>query len=120
MLRPCTSKRFAFVARATLLACATAAGAPAVTVRAQPPSRIATTPDAPPIAGQVVIGTQSRIVIEPGDENVNIFYLLEIQNTARAPVNPPAPFVIDVPTSLSTSFRDVTQDIARQRRETGY
>ena len=30
------------------------------------------------------------------------------------------PFVIDVPTSLATSFRDVTQDIARQRRETGY
>jgi acetolactate synthase-1/2/3 large subunit len=30
------------------------------------------------------------------------------------------PLVIDVPTSLATSFRDVTQDIARQRRETGY
>ncbi|MCU1502478.1 MAG: hypothetical protein JWM12_1832 [Ilumatobacteraceae bacterium] len=30
------------------------------------------------------------------------------------------PFVIDVPTSLATSFREVTQDIARQRRQTGY
>jgi acetolactate synthase-1/2/3 large subunit len=30
------------------------------------------------------------------------------------------PFVIDVPTSLATSFREVTQDIAKQRRETGY
>jgi hypothetical protein len=39
----------------------------------------ATTPDAPPISGQVVIGTQSRIVIEPGDETINIFYLLDIR-----------------------------------------
>jgi len=46
----------------------------------------ATTPDAPAISGQVVIGTQSRIVIEPGDETINIFYLLDVQNTARAPV----------------------------------
>jgi acetolactate synthase I/II/III large subunit len=30
------------------------------------------------------------------------------------------PLVIDVPTSLATSFRDVTQDIARQRRGSGY
>ena len=30
------------------------------------------------------------------------------------------PFVIDVPTSLATSFRDVTQDIRPQRLETGY
>ncbi|MET0458916.1 MAG: hypothetical protein ABW195_06695 [Ilumatobacteraceae bacterium] len=29
-------------------------------------------------------------------------------------------FVIDVPTSLATSFRDVTQDIAHQRLDTGY
>lgn len=30
------------------------------------------------------------------------------------------PLVIDVPTSLATSFRDVTQDIAKQRLESGY
>jgi len=63
----------------------------------------ATTPDAPPIAGQVAIGSQSRIVIEPGDETVNVFYLLEIQNTARAPVNPPTPFVLEVPSGASTA-----------------
>jgi hypothetical protein len=63
----------------------------------------ATTPEAPPITGQVVIGTQSRIVIEPGDETINIFYLLDVQNTARAPVNPPAPFVIDLPTGAGNA-----------------
>ena len=71
MLRPCTSKRFAFVARATLLACATAAGAPAVTVRAQPPSRIATTPDA--LVASAVFFHGKRVAIrakvtEAGDQ----------------------------------------------------
>ena len=41
--------------------------------------------------------TQSRIVIEPGEEAVDVFYLLDIANNARAPVNPPAPFVFDMP-----------------------
>jgi hypothetical protein len=61
----------------------------------------ATTPDAPPVSGQVVIGSQSRVVIEPSDETVSVFYLLDIENTARAPVNPPAPFVIDLPSGAS-------------------
>ncbi len=57
----------------------------------------ATEPDAPPVTGQVVISNQSRIVMEPGDESVNVFYLLDIENTARVPVNPPAPFAFDLP-----------------------
>jgi hypothetical protein len=61
----------------------------------------ATTPDAPATSGVVVIGNQSRIVIEPGDETVEVFYLLDIENTARAPVNPPTPFVFDMPKGAS-------------------
>jgi len=57
----------------------------------------ATSPAAPAISGQVVITDQSRIVMEPRDEVVNIFYLLDINNTARVPVNPPAPFAFDLP-----------------------
>jgi hypothetical protein len=57
----------------------------------------ATTPNVPPITGQVVIGNQSRIVVEPGDEAVRVFYLLDIDNTARAPVNPTTPFAFDMP-----------------------
>jgi hypothetical protein len=56
-----------------------------------------TEPNATPIAGQVVISNQSRIVMEPGDEAVNVFYLLDIENTARVPVDPPAPFAFDLP-----------------------
>jgi len=60
-----------------------------------------TTPDAPPISGQVAIGSQSRIVIEPADDAVNVFYLLDISNTARAPVNHAASFVFDLPSGAS-------------------
>ncbi|HEY7288991.1 MAG TPA: hypothetical protein VH583_04070 [Vicinamibacterales bacterium] len=57
----------------------------------------ATSPSAPAESGQVVLTNQSRIVMEPGDEAVNVFYLLDIENTARVPVNPPTPFVFDLP-----------------------
>jgi hypothetical protein len=57
----------------------------------------ATQPGAAPISGQVVISNQSRIVLEPGDEAVNVFYLLDIENTARVPVNPTTPFAFDLP-----------------------
>jgi len=57
----------------------------------------ATQPNAAAISGQVVISDQSRIIMEPADEAVNVFYLLDIENTARVPVNPPAPFAFDLP-----------------------
>ena len=50
-----------------------------------------------PVAGQVVLGGNSRIIIEPSDEAIQVYYLLDIVNTARAPVNPPAPFMFDMP-----------------------
>jgi hypothetical protein len=60
-------------------------------------ARPATQPDAPAVSGQVVIGGQSRIVVEPGDEVVTLYYLLDISNTARVPVNPPGVFMFDMP-----------------------
>jgi hypothetical protein len=58
----------------------------------------ATQPNAPAVAGAVVIGNESRIVIQPVEEAVQVFYLLDISNTARVPVKPPTPFVVDLPT----------------------
>jgi len=52
---------------------------------------------APPVSGRVTLGNQSRIVIEPGDEAVQVYYLLDIVNTAPAPVNPPAAFTFQMP-----------------------
>ena len=55
------------------------------------------TPEAAPIPGQVVLTNESRIVIEPGDEVVTVYYLLDISNKAQAPVNPASVFMFDVP-----------------------
>ncbi len=50
------------------------------------------------VPGQVSIGGQSRIVMEPADEAVEVYYLLEIVNNANGPVNPTTPFEIELPT----------------------
>jgi len=62
-------------------------------------SKGATAPEAgaPAVQGQVVIGGQTRFIIEPGDEAVSVYYLLDILNNAKAPVNPPAAFAFDLP-----------------------
>ena len=65
-----------------------------------------TEPDAPAVTGQVAIGSQSRIVIEPGDETVSLYYLLDILNNARAPVNPTTPFVFDMPAGANCGMLD--------------
>jgi hypothetical protein len=56
---------------------------------------------APAVNGPVTIGGQSRIIIQPNDENVEFYYLLDISNTNTNPVNPPTPFAFDVPKSAS-------------------
>lgn len=49
------------------------------------------------IDGTVVLGEQSRIVIELGDDGLNVFNILQILNTARRPVKIAAPLNFDVP-----------------------
>ena len=56
-----------------------------------------TEPGAPAVSGLVVLGNQSRIILEPGDEVVAVYYLLDIVNNARVPVNPQSPFAFDMP-----------------------
>ena len=51
----------------------------------------------PAVSGAVTIGSQSRIVVQPNDENIEFYYLLDVSNTSTNPVNPPAPFVVDLP-----------------------
>ena len=54
-------------------------------------------PGPPAVTGQVVIGGQSRIIMQPGEETVALYYLLEILNNATVPVNPTTPFAFDMP-----------------------
>lgn len=51
--------------------------------------------------GQVVIGSNSRIVIEPADEAIQLYYLLEIVNRAGTPVTTATPFTFDMPSDAS-------------------
>lgn len=52
---------------------------------------------APAIEGTVVLGEQSRFVIEVGDDSLNVFNLLQIVNTAKRPVQTAGPLVFDLP-----------------------
>jgi len=53
----------------------------------------------PAQTGMVVLGAQSRFVIEMGEEALSVFNILEIVNTARVPVQPPEPLAFDLPDS---------------------
>jgi hypothetical protein len=70
-------------------------------------------PDAPAETGPVVIGDQSRFVMQPREEAVELFYLLDISNDRNVPVNPPTPFVFDMPTGVSgTAIMDGSSPLA--------
>jgi hypothetical protein len=56
---------------------------------------------APAVPGQVAIGGQSRIIIQPGEESIEIYYLLDIVNSASGPVNPATTFVFDMPSGAT-------------------
>ena len=53
--------------------------------------------EAPAVPGAVVLGEQSRFVIEVGDDALNVFYILQIVNTAKQPVDDGGPLVFDLP-----------------------
>jgi len=52
---------------------------------------------APAVKGIVVLSPTSQVVVELQDERLNVFYMLEILNTARTPVDPGGPLVFDLP-----------------------
>jgi hypothetical protein len=51
--------------------------------------------------GVVEIGPESRIIIEYQDDNLTVFYLLEIVNNARTPIDIGGPLVINLPTGAA-------------------
>ena len=54
-------------------------------------------PAVPAVAGTVSIGGESRMIVETDEESVTVYYLLDIVNSAAAPVIPPTPFVFTLP-----------------------
>lgn len=51
--------------------------------------------------GVVEIGPESRIIIEFQDDNLTVFYLLEVVNNARTPIDIGGPLLITLPTGAS-------------------
>jgi hypothetical protein len=58
-------------------------------------------PAAPAVTGAVVMGDQSRFVIQPREEAADLFYLLDIANNQTTAVNPPTPFTFEMPEGAS-------------------
>jgi hypothetical protein len=59
--------------------------------------------DAPPPVlqaqpGNVVLGDQTRVIIDHADDALQVYYLLDIRNNARVPVNPASAIVVNMPT----------------------
>ena len=55
----------------------------------------------PARSGVVEFGSESRIVIEYQDDNLTVFYLLEVVNNARTPVDVGGPLLIQLPTGAA-------------------
>jgi acetolactate synthase-1/2/3 large subunit len=62
----------------------------------------------------------AAIAASLGCDSVRVESASDLRDAIKAFPDAARPFVIDVPTSLATSFREVTQDIAKQRLDTGY
>jgi hypothetical protein len=70
----------------------------------------------PAVSGQVVLGGNSRIVLEPGDDNVAVYFILEIVNNGKAPVDPAPPFTFDMPKGAqSTTLLEGSSPLAHTR-----
>jgi hypothetical protein len=71
-------------------------------------------PEAPAVTGKITLSENSRIVFEPGDEDVAVYYILELVNTTTNPVTPDPPFVFDMPKGAQgTTLLDGSSPIAR-------
>jgi hypothetical protein len=60
-----------------------------------PPAKMPAAGPAQP--GSVVLGDQTRIVIETGDEGLNVFNIIQVLNSTATPVQPPQPLIFDLP-----------------------
>ncbi len=56
-----------------------------------------------PQPGNVVLGDQTRVIIDHTDGALQLYYILDIRNAERAPVNPPSAVVLDLPSGALTA-----------------
>jgi hypothetical protein len=56
---------------------------------------------APPVKGTVALGPGTRILMEFRDDNLQVFYMLDVVNNARNRVDIGGPLIIDLPTGAA-------------------
>jgi hypothetical protein len=67
----------------------------------------------PVTTAPVAFGGESRIVIEPGDESVSVYFMFEIVNNTANRINPPEPIQFDMPTgALGTTILQGSSPLA--------
>jgi hypothetical protein len=68
---------------------------------------------APAVPGTVILAGETRIIMEPEEDLVRVFYLLDITNTARTKVTPASAFQFETPTgALGTSLMEGSSPLA--------
>jgi len=84
----------AFVMGSTGMRVALVATDPEDTARAAEDKTLASAPAA---KGIVVLGPGSRVVVELGEDGLTVFYLVEVLNSARTPVDIGGPLIFELP-----------------------
>jgi hypothetical protein len=56
---------------------------------------------APPVRGAVVFGPNSRVMMEFRDDRLQVFYVLDVLNNARARVDIGGPLILDLPSGAA-------------------
>ena len=68
-----------------------------------PASGASPTSPADPVSGSVVLGGETRFIVEHGDEALNVFYILEIVNAGIAPIDAGGPLLFDLPSGATSA-----------------
>jgi hypothetical protein len=73
-----------------------------------------------PQPGNVVLGDETRVIIDHTDDALQVYYVLDIRNSARTPVQPASGLVIDLPSGGvgATVLEGAPQAVARGDRVT--
>src|SRR5207253_3001298 len=73
-----------------------------------------------PVPGMAVLGDQTRVIFDLADNALQVYYLLDFENTARAPVMPASAVALDLPKDAqgASILAGAPQAIARGSRVT--
>ena len=62
-----------------------------------PGAATATDSAAPAVAGAVVLGPESRVVVDYSNERLNVYYVMQVVNASSSPIDIGGPLAVDLP-----------------------